>query len=169
MLKEWPGVGTSRDFIRSLTVSDPPSHVSSANHHSYRKSPSKGPNLDHHWIIHRSAESYCSPSLKRQRSQKDIDGGEEEPRQRKKRRLRLSLITSRLSRPYASPATHINSTKASRVGPWARQRFAGGKLLRKAAILNWVGMKQGKVGSLGAKASEWRPSDRAPRYSEAYT
>lgn len=94
--------------------------------------------------------------------------------QRKKRRLRLDLVTSRLSRPYATPATHIIGTKAWRVGAWARQRFAGGKLLRKAAILNWLSMKSkrgppcaikmrecpaGRVASTYGHTQHWRASN----------
>jgi len=57
---------------------------------------------------------------------------------RKKRRLRLDLITSKLSKPYASPATHISTQRTVRKGIWARQRLPGRILLRKAAILNSV-------------------------------
>lgn len=81
-------------------------------------------------------------TLKRARPQQDIDGEERACVQRKKRRLSLDLVTSRLSRPYATPTTHIRGTKAWRAGAWARQRFAGGRLLRKAAILNFVAMKR---------------------------
>ena len=83
-------------------------------------------------------------SLKRSRSDQGQDDRSEEISQRKKRRLRLDLVTSRLSSPYADPSTHIAGTKPWRAGAWARQRFAGGKLLRKAAILNWMAMKKGR-------------------------
>ena len=62
--------------------------------------------------------------------------------QRKKRRLRLNLITSRLSKPYATPPTHINARSTGRVGAWARQRILGRDLLRKAAILNSIRIKK---------------------------
>ena len=75
--------------------------------------------------------------LKRSRLQ-----GHEEQLQRKKRRLRLDLVTSRLSKPYATPTTHIVGRTHSRVGVWARQRLSGGKLLRKAAILNSIAMER---------------------------
>ena len=82
---------------------------------------------------------YCSTEfLKRTRPPTDVDGEGSENMQRKKRRLRLQLITSRLSEPYATPPTHINSRKAVRVGVWARQRVMGRDLLRKAAILNSI-------------------------------
>jgi len=74
-----------------------------------------------------------------------LDDSESEERKhvpRKKRRIRLELVTSWLSRPYAIPTTHIVGTTAGRIGVWARQRLAGGKLLRKAALLNSVAMKR---------------------------
>lgn len=57
---------------------------------------------------------------------------------RKKRRLRLTLITSRLSRPFAVPTTHIVDRGRSRIAVWAKQKALGRNLLRKAAILNRV-------------------------------
>ena len=82
--------------------------------------------------------------LKRSRLAEDIDGGEEINAQRKKRRLRLDLITSRLSKPYATPTTHILGRRAWRVGFWARQSISGGKLLQKAAILNSIAVQKRK-------------------------
>lgn len=62
---------------------------------------------------------------------------------KKKRRLRLELITSRLSKPFATPPTHIISKNASlRDGIWARQKVLGKNLLRKAALLNLIRMKR---------------------------
>ena len=83
-------------------------------------------------------------TLKRTRAEGDIDGHDQAGTYRKKRRLSLDLVTSRLSRPYATPATHIIGTRAWRAGAWARQRFVGGKLLRKAAILNFIAMTRRK-------------------------
>jgi len=80
--------------------------------------------------------------LKRPRMPDDSESEERRHVPRKKRRLRLELVTSRLSNPYAAPATHIIGTKPWRIGIWARQRLAGGKLLRKAALLNSVAMKR---------------------------
>ncbi|GME44929.1 hypothetical protein GTA08_BOTSDO04000 [Neofusicoccum parvum] len=57
---------------------------------------------------------------------------------RKKRRLRLTLITSRLSLPFAVPTTHIVDRGRSRIAVWAKQKALGRSLLRKAAILNRV-------------------------------
>lgn len=61
--------------------------------------------------------------------------------QKKKRRLRLDLITSRLSRPYATPSTHIVSRGASKIAIWARQKAFGRTSLRKAAIMNRIRIK----------------------------
>ena len=88
------------------------------------------------------SEYYPTELLKRARPWTDVDGEGSANMQRKKRRLRLQLITSRLSKPYATPPTHINSRKAVRVGIWARQRVLGQDLLRKAAILNSIRIKK---------------------------
>ena len=61
--------------------------------------------------------------------------------QKKKRRLRLDLITSRLSRPYATPSTYIVSRGASKIAIWARQKAFGRTTLRKAAIMNRIRLK----------------------------
>lgn len=61
---------------------------------------------------------------------------------RKKRRLRHDLITSRLSKPYATPSTYIANRQALRNGVWTRQKIPGRGLLRKAAILNLISMKR---------------------------
>jgi len=126
MLNKWPCGGTGRTQTNSLVP--PGCHAYNASHEGLR--------------IGLANQSDPWKSLKRPRLDESIDGDEEEPTQRKKRRLRLDLVTSRLSRPYADPATHIIGTKAWRAGAWARQRFVGGKLLRKAAILNWIAMKR---------------------------
>lgn len=92
-------------------------------------------------------------SLKRARLE-DIDGEAEDLNPRKKRRLRLDLVTSRLSKPYSTPSTNIVGTTSWRFAGWARQRFAGGKLLRKAAILNWTSIKGRKDPLHAAKMRE---------------
>lgn len=56
----------------------------------------------------------------------------------KKRRLRLSLITSRLSRPYSAPPTYLVNRGSSKIAIWAKQKALGRGLLRKAAILNRI-------------------------------
>ena len=76
------------------------------------------------------------PQRKRSRELADVEGDDSITTQRKKRRLRRDLITSRLSRPYASPATHIISRNAVRLGIWTGRRYIGRNVFRKAAILN---------------------------------
>jgi len=81
------------------------------------------------------------PSLprprKRARALDDIDG-EHSCLQKKKRRLRLFLITSRLSPQFSHPATNIVDRGSSKIAVWAKQRSLGRSLLRKAAILNRI-------------------------------
>ncbi|QSZ37408.1 hypothetical protein DSL72_009506 [Monilinia vaccinii-corymbosi] len=81
--------------------------------------------------------------FKRARALSDVDG-DDVNRGRKKRRLRLHLVTSRLSRPFSAPASNI----ANR-GGYAKNLVLGGggkrlgvrqhhgkNMLRKLAILN---------------------------------
>jgi hypothetical protein len=74
---------------------------------------------------------------KRSRAAADIDG-EHSCLQKKKRRLRLFLITSRLSPQFSHPATNIVDRGSSKIAVWAKQKSLGRNLLRKAAILNHV-------------------------------
>ncbi|KAL1797803.1 hypothetical protein ACET3X_004409 [Alternaria dauci] len=76
-------------------------------------------------------------SKKRSRAVADIDG-EHSCVQKKKRRLRLFLITSRLSPQFSYPATNIVDRGSSKIAVWAKQKALGRNLLRKAAILNGV-------------------------------
>lgn len=77
------------------------------------------------------------PRLKRYRPLTDVDGEESSGKTRKKkRRLRLYLITSRLSLPFAAPSTHIVDRGSSKIAIWAKQRALGRNELRKAAIMN---------------------------------
>lgn len=76
-------------------------------------------------------------SRKRGRAAADIDG-EHSCLQKKKRRLRLFLITSRLSPEFSHPATNIVDRGSSKIAVWAKQKALGRNLLRKAAILNRV-------------------------------
>lgn len=135
MLLEWPRIDSSRPLSNKAASSQlrfgistayPPSSSSSLSSPNIR-----APSSTQTAIL---APQKC---LKRSRLQED---GEQ--LQRKKRRLRLNLVTSRLSKPYATPTTHIVGRTHSRVGVWARQRLSGGKLLRKAAILNSIAMKR---------------------------
>ncbi|KAF2806502.1 uncharacterized protein BDZ99DRAFT_523943 [Mytilinidion resinicola] len=74
---------------------------------------------------------------KRTRALTDVDG-EYSCVEKKKRRLRLFLITSRLSRPFSAPATNIVDRGSSKIAVWAKQKALGRNLLRKAAILNRI-------------------------------
>ncbi|KAJ4335736.1 hypothetical protein N0V95_008819, partial [Ascochyta clinopodiicola] len=76
-------------------------------------------------------------SRKRGRAVADIDG-EHSCLQKKKRRLRLFLITSRLSPQFSHPATNIVDRGSSKIAVWAKQKGLGRNLLRKAAILNRI-------------------------------
>lgn len=81
------------------------------------------------------------PTSKRARPRADVDGEDSQNTQKKKRRLRLNLITSRLSRPYATPTTYIINRANPRVARRTQQNGSVGNLLRKAAIMNWVRIK----------------------------
>ncbi|KAF2004296.1 hypothetical protein P154DRAFT_404107, partial [Amniculicola lignicola CBS 123094] len=77
------------------------------------------------------------PRRKRGRAVTDIDG-ELSTLYKKKRRLRLFLITSRLSPQFSHPASNIVDRGSSKIAVWAKQRALGRNLLRKAAILNHI-------------------------------
>ena len=78
-----------------------------------------------------------APSWKRVRAVADVDG-EHSSLHKKKRRLRLFLITSRLSPQFSHPATNIVDRGSSRIAVWAKHRALGRNILRKAAILNRI-------------------------------
>ncbi|KAL8730377.1 MAG: hypothetical protein Q9166_004142 [cf. Caloplaca sp. 2 TL-2023] len=91
-------------------------------------------------------------SLKRIRLQADVEGEDSVDIQRKKRRLRVDLVTSRLSQPYASPATHIiSSHRRQRLGPWARPRYRVRSPLRRAAIFNAIRVRKTMARQIGHK------------------
>lgn len=77
--------------------------------------------------------------FKRRRALSDVDGGGNEGR--KKRRLRLHLITSRLSRPFSQPASNIVNRGISKIALWGRNRALGRNVMRKAAIMNRVRLR----------------------------
>ncbi|KAL6721779.1 hypothetical protein ACLMJK_000884 [Lecanora helva] len=149
MFTEWPFAGTHRTLSNGSTSLEHLSFSASAIHPS--TSIVNQPSSPSH-----SAKLQSSNSLKRSRSEDETSRDESSGPKRKKRRLRLDLVTSRLSRPYADPATHIIGTKAWRLGPWARQRFAGGKLLRKAAVFNQIVMKRKRESSNRREIREGR-------------
>lgn len=74
---------------------------------------------------------------KRSRAVADVDG-DYSSLHKKKRRLRLFLITSRLSPHYSHPATNIVDRGSSKIAVWAKQKALGRNLLRKAAVLNRI-------------------------------
>lgn len=135
MLVEWPPIAANR-----LT------HCSNARSSERRSYPSGIGYFSPSKPLHkpsdpsRPVDTIPRKDLKRSRTQEDVDN--QEHVQRKKRRLRLDLVTSRLSEPYATPTTHIIGSTHPRVGVWARQKVSGGKLLRKAAIFNSIAMKR---------------------------
>ena len=131
MLLEWPRIDSSRPLSNKAASSQQRFGIST----TYSPSSSSSPIF----CASSSTQIATAPQKCLKRSRLQEDG---EQLQRKKRRLRLDLVTSRLSKPYATPTTHIVGRTHSRVGVWARQRLSGGKLLRKAAILNSVAMKR---------------------------
>jgi hypothetical protein len=77
--------------------------------------------------------------VKRRRALSDVDGDGNEGR--KKRRLRLYLITSRLSRPFSQPASNIVNRGLPKIAIWGRSRMLNKNLLRRAAIMNRVRLR----------------------------
>ena len=109
-----------------------------------------------------SQELATQKVLKRSRSQEEIDRFGESV-SRKKRRLRHELVTSRLSRPYATPATHI-AQGAWRLGVWARQRSSGDSLLRKGAILNSIAKRKRKAVLESTRKTALHQANMTPKY-----
>jgi len=103
-------------------------------------------------------EPVSPTALKRQRSLADVEGDGSSEKQRKKRRLRLELITSRLSRPYASPNTNIVSRSRVRVGIGTRQTPPTKIPIVKAAILNSI---------RGDSVSSKELVERKPKFHQA--
>ena len=77
--------------------------------------------------------SFCR---KRARPLADIDGEYREIT--KKRRLRLTFVTSRLSAPFASPPRNNVDRGNSKIAIWAKQRVIPPHQFRKMAILNRI-------------------------------
>ncbi|KAF9878072.1 hypothetical protein CkaCkLH20_04648 [Colletotrichum karsti] len=93
---------------------------------------------------------------KRRRADSDVDGPHTSALSSKKRRLRLHLITSRLSQPYSLPATHIISRDGAASGDKRFVKLAAvatspdpgkqglnreGSLMLRAAVLNRVRLR----------------------------
>ncbi|KFX93076.1 hypothetical protein O988_06997 [Pseudogymnoascus sp. VKM F-3808] len=98
--------------------------------------------------------------LKRRRPLWDVDGSPHPTK--KKRRLRLGLVTSRLSRPYSSPASNIADRGVARVGSatWPVPRRPEKNELRKAAIMNRV---RQRLSALKAAQAKQSPPASAPQ------
>lgn len=77
--------------------------------------------------------SFCR---KRARPLADIDGEYREIT--KKRRLRLTFVTSRLSAPFASPPRNNVDRGSSKIAIWAKQRVIPPHQFRKMAIMNRI-------------------------------
>ena len=90
-----------------------------------------------HFSFHEACQHHPAPSLKRPRALSDIDG-EHSCGCKKKRRLRLILITSRLSLPFSAPATNIADKGSCKVAVLAKQHPLARNVLRKVALLNSV-------------------------------
>ena len=90
-----------------------------------------------HFSFHKVCQHHPAPSLKRPRALSDIDG-EHSCGCKKKRRLRLILVTSRLSRPFSAPATNIADKGSCKVAVLAKQHPLARNVLRKVALLNSV-------------------------------
>lgn len=120
---------------------------------------------DHHLPITVKSTSHPTPTtilstiqdsnsqslLKRHRPETDVDGEGSVDVQKKKRRLRLDLVTSRLSQPYATPTTHIISRISRRPRAWTSPRVPVRSPLRRAAILNAIRIQRMPAKQFGPK------------------
>jgi len=97
---------------------------------------SAGPSLNFSFDRQLPLSVPANRSFKRRRALSDVDGEGNEGR--KKRRLRLNLITSRLSRPFSQPASNIVNRGTLKISIWGKQKPLNRNLLRKAAIMNAV-------------------------------
>lgn len=107
-------------------------------------------------------------SPKRIRPRADVDGEGSEDAQNKKRRHRLDLTTSRLSKPYASPTTHIACRGEPRIAVWARQKAPRKNVLRKAAIINSIKKKDSPKRKMESKPPT-STADVGDEDEDAYT
>jgi len=90
--------------------------------------------------------------FKRRRPLWDVDGGTSGGK--KKRRLRLNLVTSRLSRPFSVPASNIINRGISKIAIWAKSLRSDQNELRKAAIINRI-----RINLVAAKAVAHKESE----------
>ncbi|KAK3954540.1 hypothetical protein QBC32DRAFT_322502 [Pseudoneurospora amorphoporcata] len=77
------------------------------------------------------------PNLKRARPSTDVDGHNTAPLACKKRRLRLHVVTSRLSCPFSLPATHILHRESILKGCDKRLRSIAAAANRRMAMAGW--------------------------------
>lgn len=141
MLNRWPREGTKTTRITSCPLSERLATKADGN------CPHIDPINQFASSSTLSATSKSRKLLKRPRSAEGIDG-DDEVLQRKKRRLRLELVTSRLSRPYADPATHIGGTSAWRAGAWSSKSFLRLVICLLRDLLRSWGMPSGIFRSL---------------------
>jgi len=109
-------------------------------------------------VVVPAAKAAGNRPFKRRRPLWDVDGGTSEGK--KKRRLRLNLITSRLSQPFSIPATNIVNRGISKIAIWAKGRRLDKSLLRKAAIMNRVRTRLDAAKATARRASEEHESNR---------
>ena len=103
-------------------------------------------------VVVPAAKAAGNRPFKRRRPLWDVDGGTSEGK--KKRRLRLNLVTSRLSQPFSIPATNIVNRGISKIAIWAKGRRLDKSLLRKAAIMNRVRTRLDAARATARRASE---------------
>jgi hypothetical protein len=109
-------------------------------------------------VIVPAAKAAGNRPFKRRRPLWDVDGGTSGGK--KKRRLRLNLITSRLSQPFSIPATNIVNRGISKIAIWAKGRRLDKSLLRKAAIMNRVRTRLDAAKATARRVSEEYESNR---------
>ncbi|POS70058.1 hypothetical protein DHEL01_v211546 [Diaporthe helianthi] len=96
--------------------------------------PSSGPQRRHEFTLPDEPLDLMRVAPKRRRALHDVDGPHTGSLGCKKRRLRRHLITSRLSRPYSSPATHILNREAA-AGAKRFLKMAAAASARKLATI----------------------------------
>ncbi|KAJ9150763.1 hypothetical protein NKR23_g3514 [Pleurostoma richardsiae] len=123
-----PGNGHSspkESSARSIPTTPSSTHASTSNYAPSSPSPLSSLSLTQGLLDSEDEFSFATsseestpprPSLKRRRPLTDVDGPNSSSFGCKKRRLRLELITSRLSQPFSLPASHILNREAVAVG-----------------------------------------------------
>ncbi|KAI9667531.1 MAG: hypothetical protein M1821_000347 [Bathelium mastoideum] len=103
--------------------------------------------------------------MKRARSPSDVDGAETSSLQSKKQRLHLQFFTSRLSMPYAAPASYIVGRGESKIAAWAKQKGFGTEYeegsLRRVASMNRIKKRlagEGRAVRRSSSSAEMSPN-----------